>query len=120
MWASSTSATSSKYDFILNWITSEPDETGPLWIERDEEYNDGYSPSKLGYSGAVRFRNRLRSTSTTQPLVQVQNVSICIYLSLSFRPWRTPSVSVEVCNGPYYFVPVQPTPRVSIIPILKH
>ena len=43
--ASSTSATSSKYDFILNWITSEPDETGPLWIERDAEYNDGYSPS---------------------------------------------------------------------------
>ena len=40
--ASSVSASSSKYEFILNWITDEPDENAPVWIKREPEYNDGY------------------------------------------------------------------------------
>ena len=30
------------------------------------------------------------------------------------------SVSIDACNGPHWFTPVQPTPSVSIIPNLKH
>ena len=43
--ASSTSASSSKYDFILNWIQDEPDVSAPIWIEREPEYNGGYCHS---------------------------------------------------------------------------
>ena len=29
----------------------------------------------------------------------------------------TPSFSIYTCNGPYKFIPIQPTPSVSVIPI---
>lgn len=44
--ASSTSASSSKYEYILNWITDDTTENAPIWIEREPEYiAEGYCHS---------------------------------------------------------------------------